>query len=354
MHPRTPRLFGALLGLLLAATPALAQDSMVLRDRLHIVSSGSSHSVTEALVEAHTRRYLDVTPPRVDMVGSTAALERFCAGIGVGTPDIALTSRRIPRGMVETCENNGVTDIVELQVGLGAVVIAARRGDAVAGLTTRQIYTALALELALEDEFRVNAQNLWSEIGLGLPVTPINAIIPDRASGTRGLFNDLVLEGGCREVKAVRLIFSARFRVSKCVTLRADGRVREMPSTSVPGALLTAPPGTIGVISYAQLAEGGGNLVALPLNGVMPTAATIASGDYDVVRTIYIYAKRQHSRNMMGVGVVRGIREFTADAVSEAAGGPGGLLTEHGLVPLAPAQRARQREIAARQALMSR
>jgi hypothetical protein len=54
------------------------------------------------------------------------------------------------------------------------------------------------------------------------------------------------------------------------------------------------------------------------------------------------------------VGVVRGIRDFTADAVSEAAGGPGGLLSQHGLVPLAPVARAQQREIAARQTLLNR
>jgi phosphate transport system substrate-binding protein len=155
-------------------------------------------------------------------------------------------------------------------------------------------------------------------------------------------------------VKAVRTIFSAAFRVSKCVTLRGDGRIRELASEAVPSALLDSPPGTIGVISYAQLLESGGNLVPVALNGVLPTATTIANDDYDVARTIYLYAKRQHSRNAEGAGVVRGIREFTADAVSEPVGGPGGLLTQHGLVPLAPALRAQQRDIAARQTLLNR
>lgn len=340
--------------LLPGTAPAQPQQSAVLRDRLHIVSSGSSHAVTEALVNAFSHRYSDVLPPRMEIVGSAAALDRFCAGVGVNTPDLALTSRRIPRTVAETCAANGVTDIVEVQIGLGAVVMAMRRGEAIPNLTTRQIYAALAAEYAVEDEFRPNPLNTWSDLSSTLPAEPIRAVIPDRASGTRGLFNDFIMEGGCREVKAIRLIFSAPFRVQRCITLRADNRIREVPSDTVPAAILESPAGTIGAISYAQLLESGGNLVAVALNGTLPTAATIANGDYDVTRTIYLYAKRQHSRNEQGVGVVRGIREFTADAVAEATGGPGGLLTHHGLVPLAPADRARQREIAARQTLMSR
>ncbi|MDB5415144.1 MAG: Phosphate transporter substrate-binding protein PhoT family [Rubritepida sp.] len=345
--------------LLLAASLLLpgiasAQQSAVLRDRLYIVSSGSSHAVTEALVEAFTHRYAEVMQPRVEIVGSAAALDRFCAGVGINTPDIAISSRRIPRSVAEACNANGVSDVVEVQVGLGAVVIAMRRGEVIPNLTTRQIYAALAAEYAVEDEFRANPLNTWANLSNALPAMQIRAVIPDRSSGTRGLFNDFIMEGGCREVKAVRLIFSAAFRVQRCITLRSDGRVTEAASDSVPAALLEGPPGTIGAISYAQLLESGGNLVAVALNGTLPTAATIASGDYDVTRTIYLYAKRQHSRNQQGVGVVRGIREFTADAVTEATGGPGGLLAHHGLVPLAPADRARQREIAVRQTLMSR
>ncbi len=353
-------LLAALPFAVLAGTPAQAQPPSaapsggVLRQGLHIVSSGSSRSVTEALVEAFSSRYVEGQAPRVEIVGSAAALERFCAGVGVDTPDLAISSRRMPRAVANTCQTNGVTDIIEVQLGLGAVVIATRRGDTMANLTTRQIYAALAAEFAVEDDFRTNTTNTWSQINGALPATPIRAIIPDRSSGTRGLFNDFVMEGGCREVKAVRLIFSAAFRVAKCTTLRADDRVREMASSDVPAALLASPPGTIAAISYAQLLESGGNLVPVALNGVLPTAASIASGDYDLTRTIYLYAKRHHSRNLQGVGVVRGIREFTGDAVSESAGGPGGLLSQHGLVPLAPAARAQQRMIATRQTLMSR
>jgi phosphate transport system substrate-binding protein len=86
----------------------------------------------------------------------------------------------------------------------------------------------------------------------------------------------------------------------------------------------------------------------------MPTIAAIGNLDYEQARTFFVYAKRQHSRNQQGVGVVRGIREFLLEATSEHAGGPSGYLAAAGLVPLTPAERAAQRRVAQRQTLMSR
>ncbi|NDG47600.1 MAG: hypothetical protein EBY30_00695, partial [Rhodospirillales bacterium] len=142
-QPILAALFGFAIALL-GAIPAQAQAQgiITLRDRLHIVSSSSAHGVTEALVGAFVSRYADVRPPRVEILGSIAALSRFCAGVGMNTPDIAISSRRIARAQLNECQTNGVSDVVELQIGQGAVVIAMRRGDSIANLSTFQIYTA--------------------------------------------------------------------------------------------------------------------------------------------------------------------------------------------------------------------
>jgi phosphate transport system substrate-binding protein len=354
-QPILAALFGFAIALL-GAIPAQAQAQgiITLRDRLHIVSSSSAHGVTEALVGAFVSRYADVRPPRVEILGSIAALSRFCAGVGMNTPDIAISSRRIARAQLNECQTNGVSDVVELQIGQGAVVIAMRRGDSIANLSTFQIYTALAAEVAQGREFVANAQDTWSQVGDGLPETQIRAILPNHSSGTRGLFDDFIMEGGCRDVAAVRQIFLASLRVPKCTTLRADRRVRELAISEGPAALLDSPFGTIAAMSYAQLLESGGNLLPVALNGVLPTAATIANHEYDLTRTIYLYAKRQHARSMQGIGVVRGVREFGLEAVSEAMGGPGGQLSSLGIVPFPAAQRATQRSIADRLTLISR
>jgi phosphate transport system substrate-binding protein len=282
------------------------------------------------------------------------ALDMFCAGLGPQTPDMVITVRRMPRAVKEHCESNGVRDIVELELGLGAVVLAVRRGETTPALTARQVWEALAAERVVREEFVPNRLSLWADVSPGLPRSEIRVVMPDDQNGTTALFEDLVLEGGCRNVKAIRLLFEASYRRSKCITLRDDGRVRAVPALEVPAALLASPPGTIGVLSYDQLLASGGNFVALSLDGVLPTQATIFSQDYVATRMLYMYVKRQHSRMQQGVGVVRGIREFMNEATSEAAIGPGGYLTVTGLVPLGPGERAAQRRIADRMSLMSR
>jgi phosphate transport system substrate-binding protein len=340
--------------LALCGSAASAQTTMTLRDRLVIVGSSSSSSLMNLLTRNFGERYAGVLPPVVQSLGSARALELFCTGIGPQTPDIVFSTRRMPRTIVETCLGNGVRDIVELQVGYGAVVIAARRGEPAPALTSRQVWAALAAEQPVNDEFVPNRARLWSDVTPGLPRTPIHVILPSVESGTHVLFDDLVMEAGCRQVKEIRLIFEANYRLSKCVTNRTDGATRVVPAVEVPAVLMAAPPGTLAVMTYDQLVASGGNFVALSLDGTVPTARTISTEEYNQVRSFYVYAKRQHGRNQSGVGVVRGIREFLDETTSEAAGGPGGYLTAAGLVPLGPAERSAQRRIALREILMNR
>ncbi|MBU8536965.1 PstS family phosphate ABC transporter substrate-binding protein [Falsiroseomonas tokyonensis] len=338
----------------LAAAPAAAQNGLAMRDRLVVISSSSATAVTRMLSLSFTERFEGVTEPLVRQLPSSTALDLFCAGIGPQTPDIAVVVRRMARTMLESCQENGVRDVVELRLGLGAVVLAVRRGEPTPNLSSRQVWEALAAEHVVQEEFVPNRLSLWSDVAPSLPRSEIRLLMLEHGNGTTGLFEDMVLEAGCRDVKAVRLIFEASYRRSKCVTLREDGRVRMMDGVDIPAALLASPPGTIGVLSYDQLLASGGNLVALSLDGVLPTQATIFAQDYGPTRTVYLYAKRQHTRLREGVGVVRGIREFLNEATSEAAAGPGGYLAVTGLVPLGPAERAQQRQIADRLTLLSR
>jgi phosphate transport system substrate-binding protein len=86
----------------------------------------------------------------------------------------------------------------------------------------------------------------------------------------------------------------------------------------------------------------------LPINGVMPTAETIADDRYEGVHTLYYYVKRDHMRDGHGNGVVRGLRQFINEATGEAARSPGGYLASLGVVPLPPELRAAARRSALR------
>ncbi len=349
------RLRSLLTGFALAAcitTPAFAQG--VMRDRLVVISSTSAGTVARMLSANFTERFEGVTEPTRRTLPTSGVLDLFCAGVGPQTPDIAVVVRRMPRSMVETCEGNGVRDIVEMRLGLSAVLLAVRRGEGTANLTSRQVWEAMAAERIVDEEFVPNRRAMWSDVAPNLPRTEIRVIAPNLGTGTNGLFEDMVLEGGCRDVRAIRLLFEATYRRGKCVTVRDDGRVQRVGGLDVPAALLASPPGTIGIISFDQLQASGGNLVALSLDGVTPTQASIYAQDYVATRVVYVYAKRQHTRMREGVGVVRGIREFLSEATSEAAAGPGGYLAVTGLVPLPPADRAAQRRTADRMTLMSR
>lgn len=343
------------LGLVTAVSvPAVAQPPMVLRDRLLIISSETANPITRSIAQFHSdQRQGAALAPEVRAVGSNTALETFCAGIGPTTPDIAVTTRRMPRSTAETCRANGVRDIVEIRIGMGALVIAARRGDPIQALTTRQLYEGLAAERASDEGFISNPDRTWADVSHGLPPIPIRFLVPDESSGTRSLFEDLVMEAGCRGVRQIRLLFEAPYRRSKCVTLRADGAIREVDVLDTPAQLLASPPGTLAVLTKIQVLNSGGNLVALSLDGVAPTAATIRSLEYNQTRTVFVYAKRQHARNNQGVGVVRGIYEFLADATAETTTGSEGILSGMGLVALSPAEREAQRRIAANMTLMT-
>jgi len=347
-----------LLGLLaMAATavqPAQAESVLTLRDRLLFASSNTAGRVSNLLAGSFAERWGKDRRPEVRVVGSNDALALFCGGIGPETPDVAISTRRMPSGIRQSCRVNGVRDVIEMKLGFGAVVLVARRGDPMLTLSARYLQEALAAERPTSDgTFAPNTYASWSQIARGLPPSPIRVVVPRGDSGARQLFEDLVLESGCRDVKEMRLLFEAGFRRSKCISLRTDGRVVEVAEDQTVATMMSSPPGTLAVVTFDEAMRSGGNLIAVPLDGVLPTIASIAAMDYDPSRVVYLYAKRQHARNKQGVSVVHGMAELLAEASSESATGPAGFLAGAGLVSLPPSERVLQRSIAERMSTIS-
>ena len=70
------------------------------------------------------RQQTNFKTPIIESTGSGGGLKLFCAGVGVEHPDITNASRRIKESEVDTCAENGVTEITEVQIGYDGIVIA--------------------------------------------------------------------------------------------------------------------------------------------------------------------------------------------------------------------------------------
>ena len=98
---------------------------------------------------------------------------------------------------------------------------------------------------------------------------------------------------------------------------------------------LAADPVALGIFGYSFLFENSDRLKAVAVDGVVPDADTIASGEYAISRPLFIYVKNAHR------GVIPGLDEFLTEYVSEESFGPDGYLPERGLIPLADASARR-------------
>ncbi len=292
-----------------------------------------------------------IARPELALSGTARGIARFCAGVGPEYPDIVAASRRMNRRELQRCIENGAVDVVELRLGYSPLVLAVERGDPVFGLTARHLYLALAAEVPQGGDFVPNPFKTWKQIDPRLPDLDILVYGPATDSGTRGFFDDMVMQAGCRGLAEVKFIYSADERVRQCTTLREDGRyvaIAEPFAETVMQRVITGPYGAIAVVPHQMSEDYEAALELLPFNGVLPTQAAIHADEYDLVQPVLFYVKRAHMRDDRGEGVVRGLREFIAEAMSEEAIGPNGYMEQAGIVIMPARDRERARRSAFR------
>jgi phosphate transport system substrate-binding protein len=112
-------------------------------------------------------------------------------------------------------------------------------------------------------------------------------------------------------------------------TLREDGHwIDAGENDNAIVQTLTKTPSAFGVFGYSFLDQNSDRLQAATVDGVQPTFDAIASGEYPISRSVFIYVKAQNQ------AVTPGLPEFLAEYVSEDAMGEFGYLAEKGLIPL--------------------
>ncbi|MEE4184844.1 MAG: substrate-binding domain-containing protein [Gammaproteobacteria bacterium] len=309
---------------------AVAQSA---RDQLSIVGSSTVYPFATVVAEQFGRSSAFKTPT-VEATGSGGGIKLFCSGIGVGTPDIANSSRRIKASEVEMCARNGVTEIVEVKIGYDGIVIANSATAAVFDLTTRDVFLALAKEVPNPDGSATLVKNpyaKWSDIRAGLPDEGIEVLGPPPTSGTRDAFVELAMEGGCSQfgwIAELKDTDGDRF-LGICHTLREDGRFVEAgENDNLIVQKLQANPAALGIFGFSFLDQNSDVVQGSLINGEEPSFDNIADGKYPVSRPLYVYVKKAH------IGTIPGIREFVDEFTSERAIGEDGYLSDRGLIPL--------------------
>ena len=302
------------------------------RDSINIVGSSTVYPFTTTVAEQFGRGGKFKTP-KVESTGTGGGIKLFCNGVGPQFPDIANASRRMRPAELQTCQKNGVKEVVEIKVGYDGIVMAENKTGASLNITRKDVYLALAKNVpdpANPTTLIPNPYTTWKDVNKSLPATKIEVLGPPPTSGTRDSFVELYLEAGCRTfawLDALRTQDEPRFKRA-CDTVREDGAYVEAgENDNLIVQKLNANKDAVGIFGYSFLEENLDKLKGAIVDGVSPTYDSVASGKYPASRPLFIYVKKSH------VNVIPGIAEFIAEYVSEKALGEEGYLADKGLIP---------------------
>lgn len=315
------------------------------RDQIKIVGSSTVYPFTTMVAEQFVNSS-SFKAPVIESTGTGGGMRLFCSGVGPQHPDMTNASRRMTMSEFDLCQRNGVTEILEVQVGMDGIAFAESVKGPKIALTLAEAYRALAAN----PMGKPNTSKLWSDINPALPAVPISIMGPPATSGTRDSLHELIMHPGCEEaypeVKEIEKQDKDKAE-ELCTRVREDGAyVDSGENDNLIVQKLAANPNAIGVFGYSYLEENAGRLKGVPVNGVDPTYAAISSGQYPGARAMFIYVKKQHLK------AVPGINEFLGQYVK--MWDPDGPLTKRGMIASSDAARTRASDTIAQGRAMQR
>ncbi len=293
------------------------------RDSIRAVGSSTVYPFAKAVAESLARSNHDLKSPIIESTGTGGGMKLFCAGLGASTPDITNASRRMKKSEFEECQANGVTNIVEIQVGLDGIAFAADKGGIEMNLTPAIIYKALAAKPFGKEQ----TAKTWKDVDPSLPADPILVYGPPSTSGTRDALKELILEKGCETDPAMKALKESNEDEFKqiCTEVRGDGAyVDQGEQDNLIVQKIESNPKAIGVFGYSYLEENADKLNGLKVNGVVPTYDNISSFAYPGARPLFIYVKKDH------LDAIPGLKQFLAEWVK--SWGKDGPLAKIGMV----------------------
>jgi len=302
------------------------------RDYIEVVGSSTVYPFSTVVAETFGNKTKFKTP-KIESTGTGGGMKLFCSGTGVNTPDITNASRRIKKSEFDSCQENGVKEILEIQVGFDGIAIANSNAAPQMKLTRKDLFLALAAKVpgAKEGELVANPYQTWKDVNPALPATKIEVIGPPPTSGTRDAFVELALEGGCDTFDFIKALKKTDKNLHKetCHAVREDGfYVEAGENDNLIVQKLEKNPDALGIFGFSFLDQNSDKVQGSNIDGVDISFESIADGSYTVSRPLYFYVKSAH------VGKIPGIAEFLTEFVDEESFGEEGYLTDKGLIPM--------------------
>ena len=258
------------------ATPQTAaasgNESQDITGNVNISGSSTVEPISVRVAEL----FEDVAPGvdvTVDGPGTGDGFKLFCAG----ETDISGASRQIKSSEAETCAENGI-NWIELRVGIDGIAVMTNNANPLDCVSFADLYALIGPESQGVNNW-ADGQALADELGTStqLPDSELDVFGPGEESGTFDSFIELALEDIADER-------------GQDPTTRVDYSANANDNVIIQG--ITSNSGSLGWVGFAY-AINADDVKLLQVDGgdgcVPANSDTIASGEYPISRSLYIY-----------------------------------------------------------------
>ena len=269
-----------------APPPATAGELSSMTGTVTISGSSTVEPISVRVAELFRDAAPDVNVT-VDGPGTGDGFKLFCAG----EADISDASRRIKDKEAAACAESGI-NWIELRVGIdGIAVLTHPDNDAVNCLNFVDLYAIVGPESSGFSNW-TDAGSLAAQLGssTSFPDLTLDITAPGAESGTYDSFIEIVLEG-IGEARAEAGALSE----DDAATTRPDYVSAGDDNVIIGG--IEGVGGSFGWVGFAYTVNTGVKLVDVDGGDgcVAATPATIASGEYPVSRSLYIYINAERA-----------------------------------------------------------
>ncbi len=231
-------------GAAVAIAMALALTGVHAQNQLVLDGSTTVGPIGKAFAEHFMR-----ANPEINVTVSESGSGNGARGILNSTCDVGMMSRFMREGEFKACADRGVMPVAHV-VALDGLPILVHPSNPVSNLTVEQVRAIYAGQI-----------RNWREVGG--PNMEIVFVSRDTNSGTYETFNGVVMAGTPIHAGAEYVGSNGAIR----------SRVQSTPAA----------------IGYAGLGFVDDTVKALRINGVMPSEATVITGEYPVARALYMF-----------------------------------------------------------------